>query len=98
MQSEAPPSIKLFAFTALRPGQQQTEKEAVLCEETPRCSTVVEVEYRGKVAKGQTLLQYIYLILSLGRAVPGEDEEATDEMKPDHESCIPWRTSVTAGA
>lgn len=84
MQSEAPPSIKLFAFTALWPTQQQTEKEAVLCEETPCHGTVVEREHRCKVAKGQTLLQYIYLILSLGRAVPGEDEEAAvwNETRP----------------
>lgn len=45
---------------------------------------MVEREYRRKVAKGQTLRRYIYLIFSLWRAVPGGDEEATewDETRP----------------
>jgi len=41
-QFEVPPYVKLFTFTAFGSIQQQTGKEAILGEDTPCYSTMVE--------------------------------------------------------
>lgn len=64
MQSEVPPSIKLFVLTVLGTTQQQSGKEAILCQETPSCSTMVErMQMQG--CEGPDCYGITYLILSL---------------------------------